>query len=478
MITNDYWTVDLEHLGGAEAGDKLVDVIIGCRPPYSVCVQGKWGAGKTSLMRYAMARLGGQPMGLAMGGGESHASELPAWLKESWEALVAPHQELLREQLARRLDESVRARFQRDDALVMPVWFNPWNHRGGDLVVALLQELRAQMTFFQQAPGFAQKLLGVSVEAGLRWLDKMIDGLAEVRKDWSAAGTRRHEARSDLQRLNLQFEEAVVRLVAPRSGVESGDWVDAHGRSFPVRRLVIFIDDLDRCSETEALLLLDAIKLYLQTSHCVFVFGLDVVAIRTALMRDGRRSEEEAKAYVDKLFQATVFVPVPKDRSAFLRKLLEASALPEGGDQYATLIGLVDELVEPNPRRLKNFVNGLSAAWCAEPDEKGSLETFELFVLLHYLREAHPDVFRFLAYDPTRLGDLTQALESGDQGLGLPKTTPSQVFFRSVFRHAFALAFEEGSKDPSAADHHELATRFRERLDRHRSDAAFVARWI
>ena len=53
MASNDHWTLDLDHLGMAGAGEELAQLILACQPPYAICVQGKWGSGKAAVARLA-----------------------------------------------------------------------------------------------------------------------------------------------------------------------------------------------------------------------------------------------------------------------------------------------------------------------------------------------------------------------------------------------------------------------------------------
>ena len=46
-------------------------------------------------------------------------------------------------------------------------------------------------------------------------------------------------------------------------------------RHFAKQRLVIFVDDLDRCMPEKAIEVLEAIKLFLDVEGCVFVLGID-----------------------------------------------------------------------------------------------------------------------------------------------------------------------------------------------------------
>jgi hypothetical protein len=58
---NDVWTLELEGLGFEKEAIELSKMILHCKPPFAVSVRGRWGSGKTSIMRYAMARLASKP---------------------------------------------------------------------------------------------------------------------------------------------------------------------------------------------------------------------------------------------------------------------------------------------------------------------------------------------------------------------------------------------------------------------------------
>ncbi len=88
MIGNDRWTIEIGQLGMLAAGDELARRALTCRPPYAICVQGKWGSGKTSLMRYAMAKLGGEPLAATLATERKPLEELPEDVRASWRKLV------------------------------------------------------------------------------------------------------------------------------------------------------------------------------------------------------------------------------------------------------------------------------------------------------------------------------------------------------------------------------------------------------
>ncbi len=58
---NDVWTLD-DAFGLGRAGDQVARMALEVEPPFTLGVTGKWGSGKTSVMRRAFVTLGGQPI--------------------------------------------------------------------------------------------------------------------------------------------------------------------------------------------------------------------------------------------------------------------------------------------------------------------------------------------------------------------------------------------------------------------------------
>ncbi|MDY7092993.1 MAG: P-loop NTPase fold protein [Acidobacteriota bacterium] len=485
MSGNDHWTLDLKALGMQPAGDELARRVLTCRPPYALCVQGKWGSGKTSLMRYAMAKLGGEPLAVTLATQTKPTRELPKEIQQDWDELYEESAGFLIEQLASRLTSKIAK--DELDPRVVPIWFNPWQHQQTEQpVVGLLQELQEQFTgLLKHRKEFADALQ-TSVEAALPLLDTLanalgalqglppVSGLSGYVENWRESKKRRDErnfrAIPDAQRLNLLFEEAVRRLLGAN---EKNTFVTGKGGELVVqRRLVIFIDDLDRCGEQQTVHLLEAIKLYLQTPYCVFVLGMDGAAARRAVEGVLGQGQEVAREYLEKLFQSTLHVPLPVQPEAFIVGLLKATGLTRSttGLTYRELARRIEELVEPNPRKLKTFVSGLSAGWAIEGK---SSEDFGFYLLLTYLRTVHPDVYRLLAYEPSYVGNLHEILADGS----LPNTpTPVDYFLHRALRHAFDHL--QGLKElPERPDTDLVVDELIERLDHLRGDRAFREQW-
>ncbi len=478
--TNDHWTLDLEKLAMHGAGDKLAQLVLRCRPPYAICVQGKWGAGKTSLMRYAMARLGGKPLGTTLRTADKPTMELPRSLLSKWNEKAEGADAFIFEALQQQVRKSQRDKVKSGEARVTSIWFNPWQHQSAATpLVALLQELRAQLTFGQRLLDKAKRVAQSSLEAGLPMLGELIDfaskladgpalkvgdAIGKARAAGEAYEARNFETRSDAQRFNLLFEQAVARLLGEDIEADDADrrWCDVHGREVPAKRLVIFIDDLDRCSQAQVVSLLESIKLYLQTRYCVFVLGMDASAARRAVEKSlPGSSREHAQEYLEKLFQQILPVPVPGEIELFLKGMLAAVRLPE------SCLPLLVDLLEPNPRKMKNFINHLVASH--DPSDK--TQDVQAFVLVSYLRLYHPDVHRLLTYDPDHVGTLHEIIRAGAQPA--PQQDPVSLLFLRAFRHARPLHV----KPEKRADEDAIVDELIDRLDRHKGDSAFLAAW-
>jgi len=175
-LLNDHWTLDLDDMQATAAADSLSELVLNCRPPFAIAVHGKWGSGKTSIMRHAMARLGGYPLSVAPSASAPYeASEIYGPLESRWTELRNGSPTFVREQLKSQLHASCADALANADTInILCVWFNAWqNQNCAAPMVALLQELRRQATFAQRFSAEAQKLTQVAVETALSTLGRL-----------------------------------------------------------------------------------------------------------------------------------------------------------------------------------------------------------------------------------------------------------------------------------------------------------------
>ena len=256
---------DSPGLGYDGYADALTEVIMSSRAEFAVGILGGWGSGKTTLMRAIKRKLDGNehvvPVWFA------------AWRYEREPNLILPLLDVLREALETRAEAEVEAE-------------RGWAH---DAAVAVS---RAGLAF----------LAGLKLKAGLPGgvgidleLGKTLEAIRADRK--------KPEPLSFYHAGYQMLTEAIEKLS------DKGD-----------RRVVIFIDDLDRCLPTNALDVLESMKLFFDVEGCVFVVGLDnkiaekAVAVKyhsiaSIAGEEAAEPDISGSDYVKKLFQVPFTLP-------------------------------------------------------------------------------------------------------------------------------------------------------------------------
>jgi hypothetical protein len=422
---------------------------------------------------------------------------------DGWETWVHSHPDRIK-----ALAWAPRVRDAAEGSLC--VWYSPWQHQNeSNPLVPLIGEIRAQFTAwlklqqafsdFNRRAGLAvgsllERMVDVALSLSLGKPGTVVSGtLDEMRKSWRAgANDDGLTAASDGQRFHLLFEDAVTELLKARAG-----GADLN----PGARLVIFVDDLDRCDGGVAVRLLEIVKLYLGTRRCVFVLGLDDSAVLDVLRTHRSPSEESNREYLEKLFQATVSVPLPaqpqvRDAVAEQMRLHGIPRGPSGAPEVqartdqarADLAEDIERLLEPNPRKIKNFVNSLCAAWgmhdCdtwVSADPRFPKEA-RRFVALHYLRQFHRPVWRLIERQPESIQTLREALAGEAPGIEGRGAGTERGLLREIFFRAFCHVLAGQAPDPGdlgAPPRHgkqtldEAVSAALERRDRNRSDEHF-----
>jgi hypothetical protein len=116
-------------------------------------------------------------------------------------------------------------------------------------------------------------------------------------------------------------------------------------------KLVIFIDDLDRCLPENAITVLESLKLFIGNAHCIFVLGMDHSIVEAGIkIRYGDKTLIKGRDYLDKIIQVPFFLPpvIVKD----LR-----GSLPLDEDFSDEVWEIIRLGMGGNPRKTRRFVN-------------------------------------------------------------------------------------------------------------------------
>lgn len=120
-------------------------------------------------------------------------------------------------------------------------------------------------------------------------------------------------------------------------------------------RIVIFVDDLDRCRTEQSIHIFESIKLFLNCKNCVFVVGIDREQIRK-IFQEKFESTDEARgvSYVEKFVQLEFDLP-PKTKKEVKEFILKKAP----SNLQEKVVELISESIEKNPRKIKRWLNSV-----------------------------------------------------------------------------------------------------------------------
>jgi hypothetical protein len=131
------------------------------------------------------------------------------------------------------------------------------------------------------------------------------------------------------------------------------------------KRIVVLIDDLDRCSPENVVALLEAINLVMDVPGLVFILALDYDVLIRAVSQ--RYPHASGHAFIEKMVQVPFRVPrLDLHKETFLSDLIpdwerQISLLPSRFAEYAYDVATLG--LNANPRQIKRFMNSFLVTW-------------------------------------------------------------------------------------------------------------------
>src|SRR3989337_475904 len=130
-------------------------------------------------------------------------------------------------------------------------------------------------------------------------------------------------------------------------------------------RVVIFIDDLDRCSPDKALEILESIKLFLGMEGFIFVVGLSYKTVTELITKAYTATGVKGEDYIKKIIQIPIKIPTWSQES--ILDLIENKIKKNLHEEYTDFLSqnsdMIARVVDYNPRQLKRFVNNVIIAF-------------------------------------------------------------------------------------------------------------------
>lgn len=447
----------IDYLNFKIVADPVAQMIIqGGDKPVSIGVSGNWGAGKSSMVGMIAESL------KATEEADKYIFlDFNAWLYQGYEDARLALLQRVADELAKVVKDNTSA-YEKFKAFLGRInWFK---------------------TVLATAPVVTKTAIGVASMGPIGGALAALEGIVTKVKSIKAEDLPAYveTCTKNLPDLKEYLKEATEKSM-PKE-------IEALRNSFEKtlealdRRLVVIVDDLDRCLPDVALPTLEAMRLLLMVNRTVFVIAADETMIRQAVrVRYGSEAldEDRVTSYFDKLIQIPVRVPRPGpnevkcyivlllaelavqqgalDCSAFsdahknLKKLLRkswagrltreavADAFGANAEKISEYIDIADQIagimtasssIGGNPRLIKRFINNLMIRKAVSDSQEMEL-SFAAMVKLHLFERCAPmGAFDELASmvansDDGRIKDIGKwesAVEEGKEPEGIPES--------------------------------------------------------
>lgn len=129
----------------------------------------------------------------------------------------------------------------------------------------------------------------------------------------------------------------------------------------PNFKIVVFVDDLDRCSPTKALEVLESIKVFLGMEGFIYIIGLSHDIVTKLIDIEYEKKGVKGEQYIKKIIQIPITLPkwIRYDIVKLINYFIEKEII---NIKYKEIfnsknIDLVSEAIENNPREIKRFLN-------------------------------------------------------------------------------------------------------------------------
>ncbi len=359
LLTDTFEGIDL--LNYEVFANIFKEIITTQKTPLTIGLYGEWGSGKTSLMQMVK-------------------NELETKKK------ITEKTHLIRK-ILRYINKNVDKK-----SVIKTVWFDAWKfEKTHDLRVALiltiLREMETDSDYNSRINKKVKKLIkninwfGVSMAVVNQFLPRQLTFQESTNRVLKLSKEDSIKTLNYLSEFETNFEEIVK------------DYVCAdHNARDNCGRLVVFIDDLDRCTPEKAIDILEALKLFLNVEHCVFILGADKEVIEKYLEKKYVNMDLNwKKSYLDKIIDIPFFIPPLREETIkqFINNLREFTDIKK--KEYIEIIAKVGS----NPRTIKKLINTLEIQNYLVKTQNFEIEP-EIWAKLTVIQFKYPDFHKKL----------------------------------------------------------------------------------
>ena len=362
-LNDNYSIEDLLEVSNSIQG--LTEFIENCSLPMTFSIQGDWGSGKSSIMHMIEKKLN-----------EDKNSDVETMWIETW-----PYSQ-----------------------------FDMENRLANSFLLLILSEL--QQT---KEAKTAKELLRIASENAAK-VTKAV--LAESAKKYLG-----QEFAQTISNFEIDTEKENPTFAINQLRDKFSNAIKKHLKNKRKKRMVIFVDDLDRIQPKRAVELLEVMNIFINCDSCVFVLAVDYsVVVRGVLAKYGNDfDEKKCRDFFDKIIQVPYRVPVMKyDIAKYINSCLKGIGVDNKKDdeQLKKYQMLLEASVGKNPRSIKRIFNAFLLS-IKSVDKKIVKDKNKMIVLfaLQCLQNKYESVYNYIlnrndSFKPEDLLELRRNISS------------------------------------------------------------------
>lgn len=313
-----------DKLNFKKSATVLTKFILKSDTPISIGINGKWGTGKTSLMRLIEENLKDES--------EILISRFDTWKysneKEIWRVLMLS--------LIDDLDPDNKNEYDTANLIsgILDIGF-----------IASKALLSSGVTFFADKDNIVESF----------------EKLKNVEK------SREEEIMKNELKTVKTFREELEKLINKTVGNNG--------------KYIIFIDDLDRIIPEKVVEIIEAIKIFLNCKRCVFIIGCDYEYIDKCFESKYSGIDFSGKNYIDKIIQISFNVPrMAPNFNSFLNSYIQDFFYLQ--EDFNTCGILIKKSIGGNPRNVKRFINLYNIIYTINENELDDIVLFKLLCFM------------------------------------------------------------------------------------------------
>ncbi len=212
---------------------------------------------------------------------------------------------------------------------IIPIWFNAWRcEREREFaIVPLLGTILTKVEDNDLIQAIKDYLKSIRIKLNL--------GFVEV-------GAESQGQRDELKELYYDKLEAIEEKMKKFN-----------------KKIVVFIDDLDRCAPDKILEVLESIKVFLDVKGFVYILGVNPEVVERAIEQKYENMGIRGEDYLEKLIQIPFKIPEwnKEDLYTYFEYLIENEVDSKYKKTFKNYKDVILEVIEKTPRQVKRFVN-------------------------------------------------------------------------------------------------------------------------